>query len=363
MPDAARATIRVLYIDDDMVLARLVARGLGRQGFQVQHAATLEDATALLGERAFDVVALDHYLPGALGLDYLPELSKRSGMPPIVYVTGSSDLDIAVAALTSGAADFVPKTVGDDFLVLMEAALRQAVEKAKLRGEKELAETEVRKARDRAEALLAEVNHRVANSLALVASMVSMQARAVDSDAARAVLAETEARISAIALVHRHLYTSPDVSAVDLHDYLSALVHHLRVSLQAAGHGATLLCDLEAVSLATDQAISLGVITTEWVTNAFKYAYPASKGEVRVRLKRLEGAIELAVEDDGVGRTAPAASVGTGLGSRMVRAMATTIGAQVVYEPGHPGTTARLTLAEAGNQPTAASSPMSERVA
>jgi two-component sensor histidine kinase len=344
----------LLYIDDDPVLARFVERALGRQGIVVYHADTFEAASSLLARQDIDVVALDHYMPGGVGLDFLPALVQRPNAPPIVYVTGSSELDVAVAALKSGASDFVPKTVGEDFIQLMEAALRQALEKAKLRADKERAETEVRKARDRAEALLAEVNHRVANSLALVASMVSLQARAAQSDAAKAVLAETEARISAISLVHRHLYTTTDVRVVNLKDYLAALVDHLRLSLQSEGHGATLKCELETVSVSTDAAISLGVISTEWVTNAFKYAYPGTGGEVRVRLRQRDQQLELSVEDDGVGRSSLAVRPGTGLGSRMVTAMASGIGATVAYEPNQPGTAARLSMRLACLHPEAA---------
>jgi two-component sensor histidine kinase len=101
--------------------------------------------------------------------------------------------------------------------------------------------------------------------------------------------------------------------------------------------------DLEPLKLKPDSSVNLGVIMTEWVTNAFKYAYPDRAGEVRVHLKRLpEGRAELVVEDDGVGRGVEGAPKGSGLGTRIVNAMARTIGAEVEYIARHPGTGARL---------------------
>jgi two-component sensor histidine kinase len=81
----------------------------------------------------------------------------------------------------------------------------------------------------------------------------------------------------------------------------------------------------------------------EWVTNAFKYAYPDRPGEIRVSLKRLaDGRGELVVEDDGVGREAGGAAKGTGLGTRVVSAMAASMGAEVEYLDRRQGTAARL---------------------
>jgi two-component sensor histidine kinase len=93
----------------------------------------------------------------------------------------------------------------------------------------------------------------------------------------------------------------------------------------------------------TDASINLGVVVAEWVTNAFKYAYPDWRGEVRVRLRRLpDGRGELAVEDDGIGRSDAGPAKGTGLGTRLVKAMAGTMGAEIEYAAGRPGTMARL---------------------
>ena len=97
-----------------------------------------------------------------------------------------------------------------------------------------------------------------------------------------------------------------------------------------------------AAELNTDASVNLGVIVTEWVTNAFKYAYPDRTGEVRVQLKWLpDGRAELVVEDDGVGRGEAGAPKGTGLGTRIVNAMARTIGAEVEYIARSPAPSAR----------------------
>jgi two-component sensor histidine kinase len=111
------------------------------------------------------------------------------------------------------------------------------------------------------------------------------------------------------------------------------------------GHGASLSYELDPLKLPTDTSINLGVVVTELVTNAFKYAYPGRNGAVRVRLKNLpDRQIELVVEDDGVGRNEGTPIKGTGLGTRIVKAMATTMGADIEYLPRTPGTGARLTF-------------------
>jgi two-component sensor histidine kinase len=197
-------------------------------------------------------------------------------------------------------------------------------------------------ARDRAEVLLAEVNHRVANSLSLVASLVKLQGNAVTDPIAKAALDETYARIFAIASVHKRLYSSGDVRFVALDEYLSGLLDQLSTSMRNEGSGAWLRYDLEPLRLPTDASVNLGVVVSEWVTNAFKYAYPDTSGEVRVRLKALpNGRAELVVEDDGVGRQDGTVK-GTGVGTRLVTAMAGTMRAEIDYFARQPGAGARL---------------------
>jgi len=201
---------------------------------------------------------------------------------------------------------------------------------------------------ERAEVLLTEVNHRVANSLQLVGVLVQMQMRAVTDTAAKDALRETGSRINAISLIHKSLYTSKDVTNVALDDYLGAMLANLETAMKKDGHTAILKCYLEPISLRTDASVSLGVAVQELVTNAFKYAYPGEPGEVRVRLTRLgNDQAELTVEDDGVGMAPHAKQAGTGLGSKIIQSMASALKTHVEYINRSPGTVARLVLSTA----------------
>lgn len=339
-------TPRVLYIDDDLGLARLVQKALERRGYLFEHATTGEDGLARIRAGGIDVVALDHYLPTGTGLDVLAQMSGIENGPAVVYVTGSAETAVAVAALKAGAADYVLKTVDVDFLELLGNAVSHAVDLLRLNRAKAVAEQEMREARDRAEMLLGEVNHRVANSLAMVAALIGLQSNAIENAEARKALAETQARIQAIAGVHRHLYTTDDVRSVRIGDYLNSLAAELETTMQASGGGSRIRVDVENIAISTEKAASVGVIVTELVTNALKYAYPDSgSGEVRIVVVRREtGSVDLAVEDDGIGWDGTGRPQGTGLGSRIVRAMAQGLGASVAYRSEGLGTRVSLTF-------------------
>ncbi len=200
-------------------------------------------------------------------------------------------------------------------------------------------------ARNRAEALLMEVNHRVANSLTMVSALVSMQSHSVRDSAAKSALAETRDRIYAVALVHRELYTTGDVRFVLLDDYLGSLLSHLQTSVKDDMRGIEFKSRIARVKMPIDQSISLGVVLNEWVTNALKYAYPEGRGEIRIELREFgENRAELTVADDGVGPETLTKAQGTGFGSRILGAMAITLAAEMKYEKGNPGTIAKMTF-------------------
>lgn len=179
------------------------------------------------------------------------------------------------------------------------------------------------------ELLLKEIHHRVRNSLMLVSSFLMLQARGADMKT-RAALERVQARVTSIGLVHETLYTGADVGLLDLSDYLDRLVPELSASLGAAERGIRLTTQTDDVRLGSDQATTLGLIVSEAVTNAVKYAFEGRAGVVAVTARRLAtGEVELTVADDGVGRADDSKS---GLGSRLLDSLARQLGGRCVVE-------------------------------
>lgn len=334
-----REPLSVLFIDDDEALGVLVAKRLARRGHIVTSAATGDAGLEILAHGGVDVVALDHSLNGETGLQVLERLGPRNQRPPVVYVTGSADARLALEAIRLGADEYVIKDMSGEFYELLIAAIEHVVERWRLKRLRVEQEQAVREARDRAELLLKEVNHRVANSLGLVAAMVRMQAAGMSDPGALKALQETQARITAIAHVHRRLYTSDRIGIVALDSYLENFVEELEMSLRDASGPHRIVLKADRATLSTDKAISLGVIVGELATNAFKYAYqPGEIGEVRVELRvSAPGMGRLVVEDDGGGVDPEADSLGTGLGSKILQAMTRSLNASLDYDRTHAG--------------------------
>jgi two-component sensor histidine kinase len=329
------ATPTLLYIDDDAALARLVDRGLTRHGFKVVHAAGGQQGLERLAQGGIDVVALDQYMPGLDGLETLEQILKIPNAPPVVFVTASQDSAIAVTALKAGAADYLVKDVRGDFIALRQAELQKARDEA---------EAEVHASRDRyaalaaeREVLLREVNHRVGNSLQIIASLLHLQANSSTQEGVKAALTNAMGRVAAVAQVHRRLYTSHDLKSVLLNQYLESLLEDLRRSAEG-NKMSRLTLSAEAIEIDPDRAVAIGIIVNELVMNAVKYAYPDGAGPIHVEIKAQGDDLVLAISDDGVGVDDAADPRGTGMGQRIVSAMASKLDASVERDPSHAGT-------------------------
>lgn len=186
--------------------------------------------------------------------------------------------------------------------------------------ERQRIEANLLKALDRQEMLMKEVNHRVNNSLQIVASMLRLQSSVVQSEDARHELIEAGSRIAAIARAHQRLYNGDQIEALDLGAYLRQVCADIASSMPG--------CEIdvsveEAIVIRTDRAIPAGLIVNELITNAAKYAYPGRDGRVWVTLSRSsERSLAISVKDEGAGLP-PQFDLSSGrLGMRLVSSFA-----------------------------------------
>lgn len=149
--------------------------------------------------------------------------------------------------------------------------------------------------------LLREIHHRVKNNMQILSSLIRLQTRRAESKELREVLAESEARIRSMGLLHEKLYQSDSVSSIEVEGYLRSLTNELlrlntrkKVDLKLVVHG---------IQMGLDTALPCGLIVTELVSNSMKYAFPDDRaGTILVTVsKDAEGEYSLIVWDNGIG--------------------------------------------------------------
>lgn len=218
------------------------------------------------------------------------------------------------------------------FANLLGVAIERQRTEAALRASEVLLQQSV----ERQGVLMREISHRVKNSLTIVAGLLNMQARlATDPDLRRA-LSDAQTRVHTIAQVHDRLWRKDDVHTINLAEFLGELCEHFRAS--APEHA--LLCEVAPVTVATDQAVPLGLLANELVTNAFKYAYPGGSGEVRLAVRPVEGGrLRLEICDRGAGLP-PNIDAGTSrsLGMKLISGLGRQLGGLIAWEDAKPGT-------------------------
>lgn len=150
--------------------------------------------------------------------------------------------------------------------------------------------------------LLKEVNHRVKNNLQIVMSLLESQSGYMQNIKAQEAILESQNRVQAIALIHDTLYNTNKIAEIDLSSYISDLIRSLDNSINTRRHKVLIKCDVDEIMLDVSQAIPVGIILNESVTNALKHAFPGERtGEIMVAVKQTGGYIEMRISDNGIG--------------------------------------------------------------
>jgi two-component sensor histidine kinase len=195
--------------------------------------------------------------------------------------------------------------------------------------ERQRHELNLKLALDRQRLLMRELNHRVKNSLSIVSSILSLQARTYPEDEQlRLQLQEASSRVSTIARAHERLYRTNDVEQLEIGVYIKDVCADL-----PADPRTSIVVDAPAgVMLSTDRAISLALIVVELVTNAVKHTDSGATGAVRVALSRQDDDLLAAVRDSGVGLPSDfAPEKSKGLGMHIVLALAQSLEGRLTF--------------------------------
>ncbi len=252
---------------------------------------------------------------------YASAVSPVDGKPRTVAYEALEDLGIVATASMSQSlmADAFWEKVRTTSMVavpIFAVLLALCVWTILLLLRQERSRTELSAALAQNRVLFQEIHHRVKNNLQAVASMVRLQ------NAPAAMKEDLTRRIAAMTAVHQHIYESDQFGALDAEAYLAKLLAGLR---ESAPPGVELDWRLSALRLSPDQALPLGLIVNEVVSNAYKHGFPNGRaGKVSVAIERpLDGnQAVLTIADNGIGMPEAAAPGGVGLGTRLIAGLA-----------------------------------------
>jgi chemotaxis family two-component system sensor kinase Cph1 len=185
---------------------------------------------------------------------------------------------------------------------------------------------------DQKQFLVGEVNHRVQNSLQLVSSFLSFQARESGDAPFKDAVEEARRRIMAVSLLHRSLYRGDEIGVTDAGRYIEELCENLVASIgnQWKPHFSV---HLGPIMLPIDRVIPLGLVVTELVININKYAYHCEAGPIEISLTEDKATLRLVVADKGQGKI----SSRPGFGTRMMNALVMQLSGTIEFEDNQPG--------------------------
>jgi two-component sensor histidine kinase len=194
--------------------------------------------------------------------------------------------------------------------------------------------------------LLVEASHRVKNHLAGIAGALSLQARYSGNETVRASLQQAQSRIQAVACIHRCLQQGRGNEWLELCPSLAEIAREAIAALGVEDHISVSISCPQGLTLATDRAVALLLMTTELLTNSLKHAYPVSnKGAVRIGVSGVQRHLLLQVDDEGRGLPPDFnPRSGTGLGMKIVHGLIAQLGGELQIEAQSPGAHFRVRL-------------------
>ena len=303
----------ILVIEDDPLNVKIITAYLLEHGYSVIKAFDGKAGIKMAIEDKPDLILLDILMPRLNGFETCKILKEtvETEKIPVIFLTALAESSSIKKAFEVGGVDYVTKPI--EFTALL-ARIKTHLSLSKMNENlvievenktKELLHTNetLKKAVDDRELLLKELYHRTKNNMLVISSMLSLHSAYTENADFSRILMDIGNKIQSMALVHKKLYQSKDLTHVEMKEYINDLFDLIRSSYNSHFGKIGFNLDLDDIFVSIDTAVSCGIIINELLSNSFKYAFPDKRdGFITIQLKLIdENKLFLKIEDNGIG--------------------------------------------------------------
>jgi two-component sensor histidine kinase len=184
------------------------------------------------------------------------------------------------------------------------------------------------------ETLLAEIQHRVKNNLAIITGLLNLQTEKAPCEESKQLMIESRNRVMSISMVHERLYKKDNLSKINLKQYISELVHELIKSYPVNSQQIQIVEELDKIELELTKAVPIGLIVNEAITNSLKHAFNTENKApmIRIKMQLIYDRIQICITDNGIGFSETQQKKDTALGLSLIESLSDQIDAQVVFK-------------------------------
>jgi two-component sensor histidine kinase len=319
----------ILVVDDDEMTRTATVKLLKANHYEVSEARSGEECIQSSCADKPDIILLDVVMPDEDGFETCKRLINEIGQGESMVAMFSSfkqGEEDRARGFEAGADEYILKPIGNrEFLARIRALERVQQGRVGLREKARLQES-----------LMRQMHHRIKNNLTIIESLIDLKSADLVDNSSAQLMEDLRRRIHSIEALHDCLYRTGDVSEVDVRLYLEDLAANLSSLFHTDGRTTPILVDVPSIRIAMDTALPVGMIVTELVTNAIRFAFPGQRtGRVRISLEVLGKRATLTVDDDGIGLPLefdPTKS--PTLGFKLVLALAEQLGSKLELLPG-----------------------------
>jgi chemotaxis protein methyltransferase CheR len=242
----------------------------------------------------------------------------------------------------------LPLREKDGMSKMVLVAIKDITERRVIEQEKQRLLEHTEELLEQQKTLLREMQHRIANSLQIIASILLLKAGSVTSEETKKELRAAHQRVMSVAAVQGHLQASDGIEQIEVAPYLTKLATGLASSMVGPKQNIDIKVVSDAGTLPTSHAVSIGLIVTELIMNAVKYAFPKPRASARIRVtfEKVDADWKLTVSDNGTGRRpSNEPSTSTGLGTALIAALAKQLDALISETSTTKGLSVEITRA------------------